>query len=479
MWPALVLSALVNGPARAEDAARPPIENCAAWSARALERRLDRRTDSRELSGNAALLLVDGAAAWARRLELTADADLVLVKTFLWNDDEVGRATARLLAERARAGATVVVQYDFKANLPAGAVLGALLSDGDAPPTPEVLRPLVEAGALVLPTNVPNRGRERRRTEQGAAREAPSTADAAAADRGPLTSFDHEKYWITGHLDGDGLRLTAITGGLNVGSEYAYGGTPQVDGGTGRGGWRDTDVELRGPVVEALTQRFFAVAELNAAGGLPVGLAERWTLPQAEAGPAAVRFVWAQPRIGRSAHVERLYRVLTRATPEDGTITLETAYFAPTPATFRSLRGALEEGVQLRVLTNSRGSTDVSVVAAASLAAFEGLLRASPEAFFGRWQAAPGAETLHSKVASFGACGPAVVGSANLDGLSAKHNSESVVLIRDPSFRADFDAMIAADLGRAVPYTLDDAAERAWLARAWSGFLYRAGWYWL
>jgi cardiolipin synthase len=468
-----------------------PAELCADWEAAGLGQRLDVRTRSEERAGNRVTLLVDGVEAFGRRVENSADADLILVKTFLWNNDEVGRATARMLADRARAGATVVVQYDFKANAPTGEVLREwLASGGPTPDAPPPLDILVAAGVVVVPTNVPDRPREIQRAVTRADGEGASV-DALASEpganarnlrfraRGGLGEFDHEKYWITGRRTSRGVELRAILGGLNVGSEYAWGGTPRTDVATGRGGWRDTDVEVEGPVVTDIAGRFFDLLALNAQALPPSVDRADWVVEQQVAGDADVRFVWTHPGLGRKYTVERLYRTLIGATPASAPLSLETAYFAPAPATFRQIRAAARRGVGLTVLTNSAGSIDVPLVADASLAAYDALLRIAAGAALYHWQKREGAETLHSKVASFGRCGPAIVGSANLDGLSAEHNSESVLLIRDPAFRASFDEMFAADLPRGQRYTLQDA-DRVWfLGRWWNAFVYGVGWYWL
>ena len=96
------------------------------------------------------------------------------------------------------------------------------------------------------------------------------------------------------------------------------------------------------------------------------------------------------------------------------------------------------------------------------------------------WRPTPGHETLHSKVASFGQCGPVIVGSANLDGLSAEHNSESVVAIYDDDLRAELSFALLTDMGetRAEPVgieVLEGAPLRLW----WQSTLYTFGWYWM
>jgi phosphatidylserine/phosphatidylglycerophosphate/cardiolipin synthase-like enzyme len=455
------------------------VDDCAAFDAEKLERRLDRRTRSEATEGNAAALLVDGAEAWARRYENTKDADLVLVKTFIFTDDEAGRAAATLLRARARAGATVVVQYDFKGSVDGAEEAGALYRTdrerlfADTP----LLASLARDGVIVVPTNVP-------RTAAGAKRLLRSQAEISAAEaegRPPelrlgtaLVHFDHEKYWITAKKVDGRVELRAILGGMNIASEYAYGGTAQIDDGTGRGGWRDTDVEVRGPVTTAIVRRFFDVMAANVTTW-PEGLDRAvWEAPQEPVGAASVRFVWNQPSWGTRSRIVWLYRELVKATPDDGIVRLQSAYFTPGPRVRRPLVRHLKDGGRLAVLTNSPESTDMGIVATASRGAYHHLLDASPRAALFEWRPTPGRTTLHSKVASFGTCGPVVIGSANLDGLSSLHNSESVVLIDDPTLRAEFDAMFAADLAastRLDPTAFSDAP----VLERWS----RLGVYWL
>jgi len=460
----LVALALADDPAVPPGSGQAePQDPCETWQSPSLQRRLDRLTDSVERPGNRAHLLVDGVAACARRQELTAEADVILVKTFIWSDDAVGRAAAALLADRARAGATVIVQYDFKGSTSAGDWARAWGMGASAwVRAVEPFRTLAAAGVVVVPTGFPG----------GPARRTPSRVDR----------YDHEKYWITGVRGADGaLRYTAITGGMNVASEYMYGGTGLVDPDSGRGGWRDTDVELEGPVVGDIVQRYFDVLE----GELPANVADldlsAWIAPQAPAGDADVRFVWAHPAIGRRHAIERLYRGLIRATPPADPITVETAYFAPTPPTFRALRHAARSGRPLSVVTNSAHTVDVPFIADAAEAAYLGLLEVAPDAHLYVWRGAPGHATLHSKVALFGQCGPVVIGSANLDGLSAEHNSEGVVAIDDPELRAALAAAVAADLSPAEAEAVGEEAlrRRSFLLQWWRKALYAVGWYWL
>ena len=385
---------------------------------------------------------------------------IILVKTFIWTDDEVGRAAAKLLAERAAAGATVIVQYDFVGSTPSEQWVSAWRTGPtDWVHQVEPFKTMADAGVTILPTGFPG----------GPARKRPTRA----------YSFDHEKYWITGKRQGDGsIVYTAITGGLNIASEYMYGGTPAVDAGSGRGGWRDTDVELHGPVVEDIVARYLDLLE----GLVPANVSSLdrgLQSPQSVAGTARVRFVWAHPAAGKRATIERLYRSVIRWTPDDEPILVETAYFAPSPKTLATLRRAAKAGHPVTVISNSGSSVDVPFIVSASEIAFDDIARVAPDSKFYLWKPSPGFETLHSKFASFGSCGPVILGSANLDGLSAEHNSEAVVLIEDATFREEVSALLLRDLSPANVEAVQADPPRFFLVRWWRGMVYAVGWYFL
>ena len=244
---------------------------CASTMNARTERRLNRRTDSRLRTGNQATLLNDGVEAFQRRFELSEQAELILVKTYIWTDDEIGQKAARLLAKRAREGATVVVQYDIKGSLGGTDELNhmrANAKDGALFAHKPIMAELEKAGVVVVATNLPGRAEAldplANREESRSIAPDMLPSDLELDTLRDLGHFDHEKYWITGHhLDDGSLQLTAIMGGLNIASEYAYGGTDQKDAETGRGGWRDTDVELQGPVVNDIVRRYFQVLTHN------------------------------------------------------------------------------------------------------------------------------------------------------------------------------------------------------------------------
>jgi cardiolipin synthase len=472
------------GPIGPHDAALGSVDDCAVFDDGKLHKHLERRTHSALREGNAAELLVNGVASFERRLASAREADVILIKTFIFSDDVVGRELAALLAERATAGALVVVQYDFVGSMTEGAEIVDAMDRGDELPVMPLLQPLVDAGGIVIPTNAPGSRARLRRWLKARSHSTEVDAHFRSLARfrfmGGFLHFDHEKYWITGRVQPDGaLVYEAIMGGMNIASEYAWGGTERVDPVTGRGGWRDTDVALRGPVVDDIVARFLQVALLNhpeLERDLPP---TDLRFPQPTAGDARVRFVWNQPAIGKQRKIERLYRSLIRVTPPDSVIRIESAYFTPGWRIREPLEWSLRRGTRLAVVTNSAESTDIGLVAVASRGAFDLLLEVAPSAALYEWQPQPGLGTLHAKVASFGRCGPVIIGSANLDGLSSEHNTESVVLIYDPELRSQFDAMYDADIEACERVTTEDVDASPWPTRIWRRSILRVGWQWL
>ena len=76
--------------------------------------------------------------------------------------------------------------------------------------------------------------------------------------------------------------------------------------------------------------------------------------------------------------------------------------------------------------------------------------------------------SLHQKIARFGAKGPVLVGSANLDPLSANVNSEVVAVIDDARVGMQFDALINRQLreGNTQRVTAEDLRRDSWVVKA-------------
>ena len=435
---------------------------------------LDRVIGSTARIGNRVELLVDGVASFGRRLDNARDADVILVKTFAFTDDETGRAVADLLIERAKAGAYVVVQYDAIGSIHDPGDVGPMLANGNEKP---IISRLRAAGIDVIATNAPAGKVELDEIAGGLTRTVlhPIEHLGIILDRTHRLEFhDHEKYWITGHHG----RLTAIIGGMNIGSEYAFGGADRVDAVTGARGWHDVDVEVAGPVVNDIVARYFDVLDTHR--GLAADHA-RWNPPQPPAGEARVRFVFNHPRFHNTHAIDEIYAALVDATPRTGIIRIETAYFAPSDLLRDHLHAALRRGARLAVISNLE-TNDTAPVAEATWFVYHALLDVDPSAALYQRVARPdlGEVMIHCKVASFGTRGPVVIGSANLDAQSGEHNSEAILVIDDPALRQRFDAMFEQDFApdRATRVTRDMLAQDStWRRfRQWAVFNLGKSW---
>ena len=448
-----------------------------------LEPSLDETTNSKQRFGNRAELLVNGTTSFTRRYENAATADLILVKTYAFLDDETGRHVASILEDRARAGAFVVLQYDVGGSLEGSADLQRSLLNGAVKP---IIQRLRDAGVTVVAANAPVGPVDLSSVASASAHalfHPFDTVDTLAAHGRGLAFRDHEKYWITGKYSASGeLVLDAIMGGMNIGSEYALGGSSHVDSVTGAHGWHDVDVEVTGPVVNDIAARFFDVMDAQRGTPRDDKLRQRWNPPQPIAGNAGIRFVYNHPRFGNLHTIESLYARLIEAVPAGNVIRIEAAYFAPSSEIRRQLHAALERGTRLAVITNLETS-DAAPVAEGTWFAYHALLDLNrATALYGR-VARPdlGEVMIHCKVASFGTRGPVIIGSANLDAQSGEHNSEGVLLIDDPEFRAKFDAMYSNDYSsdRAQRITLERLEQDSSWRQLEQWAIWQLAWYWL
>jgi cardiolipin synthase len=415
---------------------------------------LDRETDSKVVGGNSIDLLINGEAAFARRYENLETATFVLVKTFIWTDDAAGRQMADTIAERARAGIPVIVQYDVKGNIGSIADVQDMLSrvtTSHPVGEPKVFADLREAGVTVIATNSPGRPMELKEWVENSKRFFHRPGEAVLRSLESLVLFDHvdhDKYFVTGHEGGE---VRAILGGLNIASEYALGGIPDIkDPETGRGGWRDTDIEVRGPTALLVVDEFFD--DIGRHRGEPAPESLRSAIyghidATTHAGDTNLRLVTNNPLFGEKEHMDRVFRILIQATPKHEHIFFSTPYFAPSKELRKAMHDHMAAGGTIAVLTNSSDSSDITVITDAGRYSARDLMKTDQFVLYERKPRPDiGEQMLHQKVASFGTHGPMVIGSANLDAQSFVHNGEAVVVVQDEQLRKDFDAMVAQDI---------------------------------
>ncbi|MFK3775455.1 cardiolipin synthase [Pseudomonas sp. NPDC089406] len=344
------------------------------------------------LANNEVKLLINGQATFEAIFAAIEQArDTVLVQFFIIHDDALGRQLQQLLLRKAADGVRVFVLYD-------------------------------RVGSHALPARYSQ-----------VLRDAGVQIQAFATRRGLFNRFqvnfrNHRKIVV---VDG----LTGFLGGHNVGDEYV-GGHPQLSP------WRDTHVQVSGPVLACLQESFaedwyWATRELPPLI-LPDTYPEDGVLCQALAtGPA-------DPQETCSLFfVEAIHSASHR-------VWITSPYFIPDEAVFAALRLAVLRGVDVRILIPSRPDHRI-VYAASSLFAFEAV-RAGVRMF--RYQ--PG--FLHQKVVLVDD-EVSAIGSANLDNRSFRLNFEITLLTVDRAFADQVEQMLLQDFEQAREITAEDSRD--------------------
>lgn len=358
-------------------------------------------------AGNAVQLLEDGPATYRAMLAAIATARHTIdLETYILEDDEVGQRFARALIERQQSGVEVRVLRDSVGTLGTRAAFFAGMQ---------------AAGITVLEFN-------------------PVDPTRARGDW-VLNQRDHRKLLI---VDG----RIAFLGGINISSVYSGGSlrsSSRVHA-DGSATWRDTDLQVQGPVVDDL-QRLFVDA-WHAQHGPPIAPRP----PQAASaivGDTVVHAIGSSPDEPFSLMYATLLSAIASA---ETSVRLTNAYFVPDPQLLQALQDAARRGVDVRLILPSR--TDAWFVFHAGRRHYDALLEAGVKIHERR------DVILHSKTVLIDGVW-ATVGSTNLDWRSFLHNHELDAVILGPAFGARLDAMFERDLARSDAVTRD-----AWRKRA-------------
>lgn len=342
------------------------------------------------ISGNSARILRDAKENYPAWLEAIAGArHHVHFENYIIHEDEVGVRFADAFIARARAGVKVRVIYDW---------IGCI---GRA--SRSFWRRLREAGVDVRSFNPP-------RLDQ------------------PLgwVVRDHRKCLV---VDG----TIAFVTGLCVGKMWE--GSPEK----GRGPWRDTGVELRGPAVAEVAQAF---ASSWAAVGPPLPedeVVNAEDIPRE--GSVDLRVVASTPGSASLYRLDPLVASLARRT-----LWLTDAYFAGVSIYVQALRAAAEDGVDVRLLVPGPGS-DIPLMQTISRTGYRALLESGIRVF--EWNG----PMLHAKTAVADARW-ARVGSTNLNLSSWVGNRELDIVVEDRGFGEAMERMFADDLANSTEIVL-------------------------
>jgi cardiolipin synthase len=345
-------------------------------------------------SHNDATLLINGSAAFpAMFAGIEAAKDYIIVQFYIIRDDNLGRQLKELLEHKAREGVRVYVLYDE---------IGCYY-------LPRAYRrELAAAGVMILPF----------RTSKG------------FRNRFQVNFRNHRKIVIA---DGE----VAYVGGLNIGDEY-LGRHPQF------GPWRDTHVEVRGPVVQAI-QFTFLEDWYWATGDVPD---LDWTPHPAPEENEAALCLGSDPSDDLETCGLFFMHAINAAQKR---IWIASPYFVPDTSLIYALQLAALRGVDVRIMLPQK--PDHKLV---YLAAFSYIAETEPSGVkFYRYQVG----FMHHKVILVDE-DLAAVGTANFDNRSVRLNFELMLIFADRSFAASVSQMLEHDFTSCRQTTTADFADR-------------------
>jgi cardiolipin synthase len=382
-------------------------------------------SDSPLVAGNRVSLLLDGPATYQAMFAAIEGArDHINMETYILEADEVGQRFAAALIAKQRQGVTVNLIRD---------------SVGTLSTPKEFFTALTDAGINVVEFNPVN----------------PLTAKAGWE----VNQRDHRKLLV---VDGQ----TAFLGGINISSVYSGGSFSQGSKNDRPGNkqpWRDTDLQIDGPVVAELQKLFIATWEKQK--GKP--LAPRNYFPKlTRQGNEVVHALGGSPDEPYSVIYATLISAIDSAETE---ILLTNAYFVPDPQLIASLKGAVVRGVDVKIVLP--GATDSALVFHAGRSYYDELLAGGIK-IYERQNA-----LLHAKTALIDGVW-STVGSTNLDWRSFLHNQEVNAVVLGKEFGQRMRAAFDDDLAQSKQVTLEQWQRRSPLERAKETFG-RIWQYWL
>ncbi len=340
-----------------------------------------RSMNSRWLPGNRIELLCCGEDYYPCVFQaVDAAKHAVLIETFIWFDDSVGRELRAALMRAAERGVEVHVLVDGWGSPDLGA---------------EFTQGLLDAGVRL-------RAFEPVRRLFGA--------------RINMLGRMHNKLAV---VDG----RVAFVGGINYSRDHVIGLDPQAK--------LDYAVRLEGPLVEQIEA--YCRTKLNTPQPPREMWLQRWRRlrqrrhpddpPRPDEGAVAAFVTRDNDR--HTTDIERHYRAAIRSARSR--ILIANAYFFPGYRLVRDLRRAARRGVRVDLIL--QGNPDMPWVQRATMLLYEHLLRAGVRIH--EYTERP----LHAKVAVIDDHW-ATVGSSNLDPTSLSLNLEANVVVRDQAFAA-------------------------------------------
>lgn len=408
----------VGPAAEARDLAAVRAEGSAALFERHLGV-LAARGNPQLLRGNTAKLLIDGPATFAAmKAAIAAARHRVLVEFYIVEDEGVAAEVAALLLRKAAEGVSVALMYDSVGSLGTEQAFFDRLRDG---------------GIAVCAFN-------------------------------PINPLERPGHW--GLVQRNHRKLLAVdsdvafTGGINLSNVYAEGSfgsvrrrKPPAD--PDKNGWRDTQIEVRGPVVPALATVFReSWMRQGCKGELPPAPPPRVATP----GQRVVQLVAGDPANGINPTYTALLRAVHAA---QRSVQLTMAYFAPGSELIQALCDAARRGVDVALVLPGR--SDVTLVLHAARARYAQLLEAGVQIH------EMSHAVMHAKTAVIDGVFSSV-GSSNLDWRSIVGNNEIDVIVLGDDFGQQMQDLFARDVAASQPIKAEQWSRRGLRQRLLEGF---------
>ena len=375
--------------------------------------------------GNKVTLLQDGPATYAAMFAAIRQArDHINMETYIIEDDEIGRQFADLLIGQKARGVEVNIIYDSFGTLS----------------TPKAFFERLKSGGIEL------------------------------LEFNPMNPLTLKKEWQPNNRDHRKLLVVdgriAFIGGINISSVYSSGSAVKPAAATAAAdavAWRDTDLQIEGPVVAELQKLFLATWKKQR--GKP--LAEKAYFPALKAGGNdLVRAIGSTPDDPYSLIYLTLISAIGNAERQ---VYLTNAYFVPDPQLLKTLIAAARRGVDVRLILP--GYSDSAVVFHAGRSHYSSLLAGGVKLYERK------GALLHSKTAVIDGVW-STVGSTNLDWRSFLDNDEIDAVILGRDFGQKMLAMFASDQAASAAIARDAWASRPlsfrvkeWMARLWERLL--------
>jgi cardiolipin synthase A/B len=365
--------------------------------------------------GNKVDLLVDGPITYAAMLKAIENAkDHINMETYIFEDDEIGQQFAATLIAKQKSGVQVNLIYD---------------SVGSVDTPKEFFSMLKVAGMNVLEFN-------------------------------PINPLDKRKDWEWNQRDHRKLLIVdgkiAFIGGINISSVYSsgsFGGSSkraskksQPKDSENSVPWRDTHLQLAGPVVAEFQKMFIETWWQQK--GEPLA-AKEYFPALTNQGNEIVRAVGSNPDEAYSQIYATLLSAINSAETQ---VFLTNAYFVPDPQLLTALKDAVKRGADVRLLLPEK--TDSSLVFYASRSYYDELLSANVKIY--EHQVA----LLHAKTALIDGVW-STVGSTNLDWRSFVNNQEINAVMLGQGFGAQMQSQFEKDLASSKQITLEEWRKRS------------------